>query len=394
MSNRKTIQINPDLFSLTGSKKKGRPSTSKSKPTITQRSVRPNSLKKKLIQRVKEHKLKETNVDKNNHNSNVSNNSNEVDYKTEFEDSIHYLSQLSTNHNKNQHVNKRKQQTRKHYNSNQSQDIEPYVQLELPDDLQVVPPIPTVPENEHPIKLTNHSVNTDNNQVPYGCLKGGAKPTFKSWMKTQKLMPSVKNTQISPLLSSDLTSITQQNTSDRENKLNMLKTKLRQQITPSEPFESFQPINHNNHTNDTTLLSSESNINSTEPVSVVPPMNLSIPTQLPDTHDVISHLPTKTKKTTTRKYKLGKNNKNRTIGVLIKDRKTRKNILDAHKNLKRENITDVKQHLRDHGLIKAGSKSPNDILRKMYESSKMSGNIVNTDNNILMHNFLNENDNT
>jgi len=48
--------------------------------------------------------------------------------------------------------------------------------------------------------------------------------------------------------------------------------------------------------------------------------------------------------------------------------------------------------LRDHGLIKAGSKAPNDIMRKMYESSMLSGDVTNQDNEILMHNFLNEND--
>ena len=79
-------------------------------------------------------------------------------------------------------------------------------------------------------------------------------------------------------------------------------------------------------------------------------------------------------------------------GTIIKDRKTRKKVIDAQKELKRKNITDVKQHLRDHGLIKAGSKAPNDIMRKMYECSMLSGDITNQDSDVLMHNFLNENE--
>ena len=103
-------------------------------------------------------------------------------------------------------------------------------------------------------------------------------------------------------------------------------------------------------------------------------------------------VPKKTKTTTKRTYTLGKNTKKRFVGILIKDRKTRKRVLDAHRGLKRKPITDVKQHLRDQGLIKAGSKAPNDILRKMYESSMLSGDIVNQDSGVLMHNFLNDHD--
>ena len=100
-------------------------------------------------------------------------------------------------------------------------------------------------------------------------------------------------------------------------------------------------------------------------------------------------LPKKTKKTTTRKYGLGKNNKKRVIGVLIKDRQTRKKILDAQKDIRRKSLVDVKKYLNDHGLIKAGSRAPTDVVRKIYESSVMSGEITNADDEIMAHNFMN-----
>ena len=70
----------------------------------------------------------------------------------------------------------------------------------------------------------------------------------------------------------------------------------------------------------------------------------------------------------------------------------RKNILDAHKELKKKQITDIKKYLRDHGLIKIGSNAPNDVVRKIYESSMLSGDIINTSEDTLIHNFMNNSD--
>jgi uncharacterized membrane-anchored protein len=78
--------------------------------------------------------------------------------------------------------------------------------------------------------------------------------------------------------------------------------------------------------------------------------------------------------------------------VLIKDRDTRKRILHAQKELKKKPLNDVKKYLREHGLIKVGSNSPNDVIRKMYESSMLTGDIMNNNKDILLHNFTKTND--
>ena len=78
------------------------------------------------------------------------------------------------------------------------------------------------------------------------------------------------------------------------------------------------------------------------------------------------------------------------VSVLIKDRGTRKRVLTAQKDLKRKNINDLKMYLREHNLIKTGSNAPNDVLRKLYESAMLSGEITNNNTETLLHNLSKE----
>jgi hypothetical protein len=94
------------------------------------------------------------------------------------------------------------------------------------------------------------------------------------------------------------------------------------------------------------------------------------------------------KKTVKRKFTLGKSDKLRRVSVLIKDRQTRKNIINTQKELKKTTITDVKKYLRQHGIIKVGSTCPADILRKTFESAILTGEVTNTNKETLLHNFL------
>ena len=80
------------------------------------------------------------------------------------------------------------------------------------------------------------------------------------------------------------------------------------------------------------------------------------------------------------------------MGILIKDKNTRKRVLNAQRDIKRHGINDIKQYFRTHGLMKAGSSAPNDIVRKIYESAMLSGEVTNQDKDILLQNFLKEKD--
>ena len=94
------------------------------------------------------------------------------------------------------------------------------------------------------------------------------------------------------------------------------------------------------------------------------------------------------KKTIRRKYTLGKSNVYRKVGVLIKNKQTRKHILNAQKELKQTPISEVKKYLHDHGIMKVGSIAPNNVLRQTYECSRFAGEINNTNKDILLHNFM------
>ena len=91
-------------------------------------------------------------------------------------------------------------------------------------------------------------------------------------------------------------------------------------------------------------------------------------------------------KTRTIKYNLGNNGK--TVGILIKNRQTRKKIKDEHDLLKKKTLADVKDYLREKNLIKAGTMAPTDVLRTLYEQSILTGDVTNKSKDNLLHNFI------
>jgi hypothetical protein len=86
-----------------------------------------------------------------------------------------------------------------------------------------------------------------------------------------------------------------------------------------------------------------------------------------------------------RTFVLGKNNKS--VGVLIKNKTSRKKI-DADKiNYKKTSISTLKNHLKKHNFIKFGTTAPSELLREMYEGVKLCGEISNSNAENIVHNF-------
>ena len=69
----------------------------------------------------------------------------------------------------------------------------------------------------------------------------------------------------------------------------------------------------------------------------------------------------------------------------------RNNIVKKKQVLKQISITEIRSYLIKHGFIKIGSTTPNDVLRKMYESALLiCGDVQNHNKETLLYNFMND----
>ena len=86
-------------------------------------------------------------------------------------------------------------------------------------------------------------------------------------------------------------------------------------------------------------------------------------------------------------FVLGKNKTQKTVGIFIKNNSTRKKIEADKINYKKTSLSTLKNHLKKHNLIRFGTTAPSNLLRTMYESSKLCGEIINENANNIIHNF-------
>jgi len=438
----KTISINPSLFSIGGTKtKKNR--EKKDKPTITP-LISPNVLKNKLLKRIKDHRDRATENLENNTKNLVKANLEDTrsdktsttqmkdnSFSDEFRDSLNYLQTLSkqkkindekNNYEKKQRRKELEKRTMKNYSSLHEPNMSlhgggtsvggiPMVNLELPDELK--PQSITVKTEPFTSSMVLKPYARD--EVPYGVLKGGAKPTYRDWNRTHR-NTIVTNPNAALTIHGDTNkSIIN---SQRESRLHNLREKLRmkqleemtqkinvkneqsagQSAVQSAVQSASQNVSYDmDKESDPIIEINEGNNSSTTEFNVEPPLQttmnrativdtLSQPTHKGGSGRIIA---TKkiTKKTIKRKYTLGKSKIKKSVAVLVKDRGTRKKVLTAQKDLKKKSINDIKLYLREHNLIKVGSNAPNDVLRKIYESAMLAGEITNSNTETLLHNF-------
>jgi hypothetical protein len=162
---------------------------------------------------------------------------------------------------------------------------------------------------------------------PYGVLKNGIKPTYKNWASHENGFQPINN-----------------------------KEQFKQEINNYEVIKQ-EPINQEPVKQEQFKQ---------EPVKQEP---------------LIQELEVK------KVFQLGRNKKNKTVSVLLKNNSTRKKIELDRVNFKKANISTVKNFLKKQNLIKFGTTAPNNLLREIYESTKLCGEITNENTKSLIHNF-------
>ena len=94
-----------------------------------------------------------------------------------------------------------------------------------------------------------------------------------------------------------------------------------------------------------------------------------------------------------KRFLLGKNLKTKKVGILIKNKKTRKLVNKDCRKLEKKKLKTIKKFLVEHALIKVGTSAPESMLRNIYKNCYLSGDINNSGGknaeDILMHNWNN-----
>ena len=427
MSNtKKTIQINPELFKIPGASKTRKNKEKKElklTPVIT-----PTNLKNKLLKRIKDHKLQETKPGIEPKSKPVNNKNNSNSYSDEFYGAMDYLSDLSkkqkNERERESHKSKLHNKTLKAFSSVPSYTN---ISLELPPELQEPTPIKSSyftpsTNNREPVLTMNYSSSSNNNnsivsrsisnnEVPYGCLKNGSKPTYRDWIQTRKNhehpdpsirppTPPKKNTFTELSAMTPVTSVlsppvvSTPTVLSREKRLEQIKQKLKK-IQEQEIQAIPEAVKLNNSLKNLEAITPESErkiqLDNLPEIDDIKSTTLDVTEVIKEKKEKEESVPKQyLKKTVRRKFTLGKSDKLRKVGILLKDKQTRKNVIDVQHELKKTNITDVRKYLRQHGIIKIGSNAPNEVLRKTFEAAMMTGEITNTNKDTLLHNFLNE----
>ena len=366
MNSGKIIQINPDLFQISKKTKKNRPE--KQKVLIPKPIISASSIKNKLLNRIKQKKIEENTSNKKNISSKIMSDDDDINEKEIDNDLENDDDELSNAMNYFDNISSREKERQKMLNKTYKNRINT-------NDIQLDNVSLNIPyQLKQPKILLQNDINSIVTNVlddlPYGCLKGGTKPTYKKWMNNIKNYSSMSNTDQIDIVRPP----TPPKKIQKENKV----------FTESEYKESLfsEPDKHKENMLKRQIDNKLKKIENEQYQILDDDIE-------PTAGDNVSNKQY-VKKITKRKYTLGKSNKYRKVGVLIKGRQTKKNIINSHKKLKRTDIHQIKKYLKKRGMLKTGSSCPDEILRKMYESSMLSGEVNNINKNTLIHNFLNE----
>ena len=407
MSDRKTIQINPDLFKVPEKKtRKREPKGSGTKLEMKtdlkrqkQKSLRKNVLK--MIREKQQEEYKKLFGNKptaGEETSTYSSLGSETVFNKDFDDSLEFFSSLAKKP-ENQETH---DYTLKRYPNQQPNSVLLQPNTSIPANTASIASVSPMQMNhvithtESPIEMFSDTHYVVKPYIPappptYGCLKNGTLPTYRTLK--QRMYPTASASipyshapshappmlsgsySREPIASASIQTFGQGNSS----------VMTASQLAPAAPSysTSYSPPSF--------MSSGASGASSTLGASEIAQkyQKQTEKTNLASNKNKLKYL--KQKKIFKRTYRVGRSKVAPRIGVLVSNRTIRNRISTQSQLLKQTPIQEVRKFLIKKGFIKIGSNAPNNVLRKMYESASLvCGEIENHNPDTLLFNFLND----
>lgn len=342
MEEKKLLKINLSDFSFSNNKTKKSKTDKKPEGNIRVRNTnakkQTNTLRKKsLLNLIRQHQQKQYDTETNFKKHDSIHEQQANTFNKEFEEAKNYLNTIAEKRSSSV-------STPTHHNHNQT--IKQYPSIEpTPMSLNM-----SVDTSSKPIVSEDPVSSGELYEQPvYGCLKNGNLPTYRNYMNK-----TISNKE--PLkIGEDV---------DRSSLYNVSKdSNMSQSLSSSSNLENRFPSLYKKSTPQVSIFSN----------------NVNKPKKM------------KQRKTIRRKHKVGRSKYYSKIGVLVSNKTIRNTISNQIQQLKMVPIHDVRSYLIKNGFIKVGSNTPNDVLRKMYESALLiCGEVKNHNPDNLLYNFFNE----
>jgi len=329
MSEKRTIQFNPDFLKFTNNKtRKKQPNNANPADNIKIRSARPKKRdetfkKNSILRMIRKHQQEKYNQMLESFEkpqSKKTANETTASFQSDFEQSKQFLDKMIEENSFKQSLH--------NHTLKQPASIHSYSENRYPLEniSQTISTPHTIPEQPVIIQPPQAASNVLHNPQ-YGCLKNGQLPTYRNWFnRTQKAMTNT-------VLGGGTTN--------------------QHAVRANELGQKIEKIN----------LRQDVKKNRKRP---------------------------KQKRIVRRTFKIGKSKVIPKVSVLISNRSIRNKVSTDGQLLKQKPIEEIKKYLIKHGLIRVGTTAPNDVLRKMYECSvMMCGEVQNHNPDNLLYNFLN-----
>jgi hypothetical protein len=332
MSEKKTIQFNPEFLRFANNKtRKKRPEENKS-DDIKVRAARPKKKdetfkKASILRMIRKHQEEKYNqmIESFSKPAPKVQQHNPGTFKSEFEESKQFMDRILEQNVINKQL---------HNTTLKSYPVTPSaVILNTPLENLIQANVCSSPNiNNEPLLIKPNPIAQTLNLPQYGCLKNGNLPTYRKWTAgTQRNRPVMQT--------------------------------------------DNNHINNQHKNNDSLSRASEVS-------QKMDKINLR--------QEMKKKKRIKQKRIVRRTFKIGKSKVIPKVSVLISNKSIRNKISTEGQLIKQKPLEEIKKYLIKRGLIRVGTTAPNDVLRKMYECSiMMCGELQNHNPDNLLYNYLN-----